>query len=93
MAKKTAKKQKPWMEFYNLRLNEEDLAHLRWVLNCECDMQQQMMDSPPAKGTSRDQALEDWVIARDMKVFAMRIIQMIDKVCPAIARRAKKGGK
>ena len=73
-------KKKPLMKFYTLKLNEEDIDHLRWVLEGEAEMQQSLMDSPPEKGRTVEQGLEDWVIARDLKVQALKIIQMIDKV-------------
>lgn len=73
-------KKKPLMKFYTLKLNEEDIDHLRWVLEGEADMQQHLMDSPPEKGKTVEQVLEDWVLARDLKVQALKIIQMIDKV-------------
>lgn len=74
------KKHKPLMKFYNLRLNEHDLSHLRYVLQQDVDFQQDMMDSPPEKGTSADEQLEAWVIARDIKSWSLQIIQMIDRV-------------
>jgi hypothetical protein len=83
MAKKA--KRKAWMKFYDLRLNDEDISHLRWLLQNEAEWQQHLMDSPPTKGQTPDEKLEDWVVARDMKTYAMRIVQMIDKVY--------KGGK
>ena len=85
MAKKKPKRE-PVMEFYNLRLNQQDLEHLRFVLEGEVAMQQDMMDNP-ATGLSADEALEHWVISRDMKCFALRIIQMIDKVHPPRRKR------
>jgi hypothetical protein len=83
MAKKA--KRKAWMKLYDLRLNDEDISHLRWLLQNEAEWQQHLMDSPPTKGQTPDEKLEDWVVARDMKTYAMRIVQMIDKVY--------KGGK
>lgn len=74
------KKRKPLMKFYNLRLNEHDLLHLKYALQHNADWQQDMMDSPPEKGTSADEQLEDWVIARDIKSWSLQIIQMIDRV-------------
>jgi hypothetical protein len=68
------------MKFYELRLNADDIDHLRYVLDREADMQQYLMDSPATKGQTTDEMLEDWVVARDMKVYALKIIQMIDKV-------------
>lgn len=85
--KKPAKKPVKWMEFFNLRLNEEDLSHLRWLLSCDCDMNRELMNEPIKKGPK---GLEDWVIARDMLCFSARIIAMIDKTCPQIAKRAGK---
>jgi hypothetical protein len=70
------------MQFYELRLNVQDMQHLRWVLSNEAEMQQSFMDMPPSEGQSPDEALEDWVIARDFKCHALRLIQSIDNVCP-----------
>lgn len=89
MAKKKAAKRKVFMKFYDLRLNEEDLDHLRFVLRMECDMQQDLMKGENLKGASPDAILEDWVIARDMYAQALKIIQMIDKVCPKLAKEKK----
>lgn len=89
MSKKVVKK-KPWMKFFSLRLNEEDLSHLRWLVSCDSEMQRDFMQEPRKKGQSEDQHLEDWCIARDMLMFNYRIIAMIDKVCPEIAKRARK---
>jgi len=85
MAKKKPKRE-PVMEFYNLRLNQQDLEHLRFVLEGEVDMQSDLMNDPP-KSKSVDEALEHWVISRDMMCFALRIIQMIDKVYPPRRKR------
>jgi len=85
MAKKKPKRE-PVMEFYNLRLNQQDLEHLRFVLEGEVEMQSDLMNDPP-KSKSVDEALEHWVISRDMKCFALRIIQMIDKVHPPRRKR------
>jgi hypothetical protein len=74
-----AKRHKP-MKFYTLQLNAEDIDHLRWVLSNDADMQQDRMDDPPEKGQKPEAMLEDWVIFRDMKSQALKIIQMIDKV-------------
>lgn len=86
MAKKTKTKKKleSGMVFHTLTLNEQDLRHLRWVLTNEADYQQYLMDSPPSKGQSPEEMLEDWVIARDFMAEAMKIVQMIDKVCPKL---------
>jgi hypothetical protein len=86
--KKQAKKRSrpAAMQFFNLRLNEEDLSHLRWLLDGDCQMNAEFMDAP-SKGK---QSLEDWVVARDMLFYSMRVIAMIDKVCPQIAKRAAK---
>lgn len=83
MAKKKAKKKlQSGMVFHNLTLNEQDLRHLRWVLADDVEMQQHLMNSPPTKGQSPEEMLEDWVIARDLMADSMKIIQMIDKVFP-----------
>lgn len=83
-AKKRSRRQA--MQFFSLRLNEEDLSHLRWLLEGDCQMNREFMDTP-IKGK---QSLEDWVIARDMLCYSARVIAMIDKACPEIARRAAK---
>ena len=80
--KKTKKKLESGMVFHNLTLNEQDLRHLRWVLSDDVEMQQHLMNSPPTKGQSPEEMLEDWVIARDLMADSMKIIQMIDKVFP-----------
>jgi hypothetical protein len=82
--KKTKKKLESGMVFHALTLNEQDLRHLRWVLTNEADYQQYLMDSPPSKGQSPEEMLEDWVIARDFMAEALKIVQMIDKVCPKL---------
>jgi hypothetical protein len=89
MSKRRAagKKARPQaMPFFNLRLNEEDLSHLRWLLEGDCQMNREFMQEP-IKGKK---SLEDWVIARDMLCYSARVIAMIDKVCPQIAKRAAK---
>ncbi len=86
--KPTKKKLESGMVFHSLTLNEQDLDHLRWVLTMECEYQQHLMDSPPTKGQSPEEMLEDWVIARDFMADSLKIVQMIDKVCPKL-----KGGK
>lgn len=83
MAKKKAKKKSgAWMKFYDLRLNDEDIEHLRFVLECECDMQQDLMKSPSTKPQTAEEKLQDWVIARDMYAQSLKVLQMIDKVHP-----------
>lgn len=87
--KKTAKKKlASGMVFHALTLNEQDLRHLRWVLLDHIEDQQHLMDSPPTRGQSPEEMLEDWVVARDFMVDSMKIVQMIDKVCPKL-----KGGQ
>lgn len=88
--KKTAKKKKlaSGMVFHALKLNEQDLQHLRWVLEDHVETQQYLMDSPAITGQSPEEMLEDWVIARDFMADSLKIMQMIDKVCPKL-----KGGK
>ena len=91
MAKKTVAKKKKLesgMVFHSLTLNEQDLRHLRWVLHDHIEDQQYLMDSPALKGQSPEEMLEDWVIARDFMADSMKIVQMIDKVCPKL-----NGGK
>lgn len=85
--KKTAKKKlESGMVFHSLTLNEQDLQHLRWVLANEAEHQRHLMLSPPAKGQSPEEQLEDWVIARDFMADALKIVQIIDKVCPDLKR-------
>ena len=84
--KKTKKKLASGMVFHTLTLNAQDLRHLRWVLSDHVEDQQHLMNSPPTKGQTPEEMLEDWVIARDFMADSMKIIQMIDKVYP-------KGGK
>lgn len=86
MAKKTAAKRKVWMKFYDLRLNEEDLSYLRFVLEGDCEFHQDCMKATPARGATPDEILEDYVIARDMYAQALKIIQMIDRVCPKLKK-------
>jgi len=81
--KKVKKKLESGMVFHNLTLNEQDLRHLRWVLSGDVEMQQHLMNSPPTRGQSPEEMLEDWVIARDLMADSLKIIQMIDKVFPA----------
>ena len=89
MAKKKPKKKlASGMVFHALKLNEQDLQHLRWVLEDHVETQQYLMDSPALKGQSPEEMLEDWVIARDFMADSLKIMQMIDKVCPKL-----KGGK
>lgn len=91
MAKKKPTKKKrlsSGMVFHALKLNEQDLQHLRWVLEDHVETQQYLMDSPPTRGQSPEEMLEDWVIARDFMADSLKIIQMIDKVCHKL-----KGGK
>jgi hypothetical protein len=45
-------------------------------------MQEDLMANPSA-GDSPELQLEDWVIARDMKCYALRIKQMIDRALGA----------
>jgi len=80
--KKTKKKLASGMVFHALALNEQDLRHLRWVLADHAEDQQHLMNSPPTKGQTPEEALEDWVIARDFMADSMKIIQMVDKVFP-----------
>lgn len=86
MAKKKPAKKKlaSGMVFHALKLNEQDLQHLRWVLEDHVETQQYLMDSPPTKGQSPEEMLEDWVIARDFMADSLKIMQMIDKVCPKL---------
>ena len=70
------------MKFHTLLLNDHDILHLRHILDCEIEMQEDMMANPSA-GDSPESQLEDWVIARDMKCYALRIKQMIDKALGA----------
>jgi hypothetical protein len=87
MAKKKAKKKLvSGMVFHTLTLNEQDLRHLRWVLSEFAADQQHFMHAPPTKGQTPEEKLEDWVIARDFMVDALKIVQMIDKVCPKLAQ-------
>jgi hypothetical protein len=86
MAKKKAKKLASGMVFHSLKLNERDLRHLRWVLGDHVEDQQHLMNSPPTKGQSPEEMLEDWVIARDFMTDSLKIIQMIDRVCPKLAK-------
>lgn len=82
--KKTKKKLESGMVFHTLTLNEQDLRHLRWVLSNDAEYQQYLMDSPPTKGQSPEETLEDWVVARDFMTDSLKIVQMIDKVCPKL---------
>lgn len=82
--KKTKKKLLSGMVFHTLTLNEQDLRHLRWVLSNDAEYQQYLMDSPPTKGQSPEETLEDWVIARDFMTDSLKVVQMIDKVCPKL---------
>jgi len=85
MAKRKAKKKlASGMVFHALKLNEQDLQHLRWVLEDHVETQQYLMDSPAIKGQSPEEMLEDWVIARDFMADSLKIMQMIDKVCPKL---------
>jgi hypothetical protein len=86
MAKKKARKLASGMVFHSLKLNEQDLRHLRWVLGDHVEDQQHLMNSPPTKGQSPEEMLEDWVIARDFMGDSLKIIQMIDRVCPKLAK-------
>ena len=89
MAKKKSKKPlESGMVFHSLTLNEQDLDHLRWVLTDYAQWQQDLMDAPPTKGQTPEEQLEDWVISRDLMVDAMKIVQMIDKVCPKLGEKA-----
>jgi hypothetical protein len=88
MAKKKAKKKlESGMVFHTLTLNEQDLQHLRWVLQGQVEMQQSFMDSP-IPGQTPEEMMEDWVIARDILADSLKILQIIDKEFPQ-----KKGGK
>lgn len=82
--KKTKKKLLSGMVFHTLTLNEQDLRHLRWVLSNDAEYQQYLMDSQPTKGQSPEEKLEDWVIARDFMTDSLKVVQMIDKVCPKL---------
>ena len=86
--KKAKKKLASGMVFHALKLNEQDLQHLRWVLEDHVETQQYLMDSPAIRGQSPEEMLEDWVIARDFMADSLKIMQMIDRVCPKL-----KGGK
>ena len=89
MAKKKSKKPlESGMVFHSLTLNEQDLDHLRWVLTEYAQWQQDLMDAPPYPGQTPEEQLEDWVISRDLMVDAMKIVQMIDKVCPKLGEKA-----
>lgn len=91
MAKKKATKKKKLasgMVLHSLTLNTLDMQHLRWVLLDHIEDQQHLMDSPPLKGQSPEETLEDWIIARDFMGDSVKIVQMIDKVCPTL-----KGGE
>jgi len=89
MAKKKAKKKlASGMVFHAMKLNEQDLRHLRWVLKDHAEDQQYLMNSPPTKGQSPEEMLEDWVIARDFMADSLKIVQMIDRVCPKLAKEA-----
>lgn len=72
------------MVFHSLTINEQDLRHLRWVLVADADYQQFLMDSHPSTGQSPEEKLQDWVIARDFMADSLKIVQMIDKVCPKL---------
>ena len=90
MAKKKSKKKKleSGMVFHSLTLNEQDLDHLRWVLSEYAQWQKDLMDAPPTQGQTPEERLEDWVICRDFMVDALKIVQMIDKVCPKLGETA-----
>lgn len=87
MAKKKPKRE-PLMKFYDLRLNAEDIDHLRWMLEMDCKFQEDCMKSPNPSSKTPEAKLEDWVIARDMMAQSLKVIQMIDRVY-----KPKKGGK
>ena len=91
MAKKrpTKKKLASGMVFHTLALNEQDLSHLRYVLVTYAEWQKDIMDMPPTKGQTPEEMLEDWVIARDFMADALKVVQMIDKVCPKLKEVAK----
>jgi hypothetical protein len=95
MAKKKAAKKKPkrkvMMKFYNLRLTEYDLEHLRWTLSVDCEVQQDLMKSGHPASATADEKLEDFVTARDLYSMSHRVIQMIDRVCPNLAKEASDG--
>jgi hypothetical protein len=83
MAKKKAKKKLvSGMVFHTLTLNEQDLRHLRWVLEDHIECQRHIMETPPDRPQAPEETLEDWVIARDFMVDSMKIMHMIDKVHP-----------
>lgn len=87
MAKKKAKFKKKLasgMVFHTLTLNRQDLQHLRWVLQDHVEDQQHLMKSPPLPKQSPEEMLEDWLIARDFMADSLKVIQMIDKVCPGL---------
>lgn len=86
MAKKKAAKKKlaSGMVFHTLMLNEQDLRHLRWVLKDHVEDQQWLMNSPPTKGQTPEEKMEDWVVARDFMADSLKVIQMIEKVCPKL---------
>jgi hypothetical protein len=83
--KKTKKRLASGMTLYTLTLHEGDLRQLRWVLEDFMSDQQWIMDNPNAKATP-DEKMEDWLIARDFKVDALKIIQAIDKCCPKLKK-------
>ena len=83
MAKKKAKR-KVWMKFYDLRLNKDDLSYLRHVLSNECEWNTELMKTPHPSSATPEEKLEDFVIARDMYANALKVIQMIDRVCPKL---------
>jgi len=87
MAKKKAKKKlESGMVFHTLTLNEQDLRYLRWVLVDHAEDQRYFMNAPPTKGQTPEEMLEDRVIALDFMVDALKIVQVIDKVCPKLAQ-------
>lgn len=87
MAKKKAKKKLvSGMVFHTLTLNEQDLSHLRWVVQEYAEGCKDAMNLPPTAGQTPEEMLEDWVVARDFMVDALKIVQMIDKTCPKLAK-------
>jgi hypothetical protein len=55
------------------------------------EMQQDIMKSPHPDSATPEEKLEDFVVARDMYADALKIVQMIDRVCPGL--RGPDGGK
>lgn len=88
--KKVTKKLASGMRLHTLTLHEQDMRHLRWVLEDYMSDQKWIMDNPNAK-SSPDERMEDWLIARDFMADALKIIQAIDKCCPHLKKEAASG--